>query len=300
MKYSADNYFIFVTCYRLIVSLKEKRAKTSSDLEDIQKVFTDITDLGQHLINIQKEVVDFFVFGENIASTERDLQNLSSKVDGLINRAKNLITEVRDKYNKSQQLVPSDVSQQLASLELLSETISNVMEEKNREFKRARTVRTEYLSDVDEIQGWIRKAELKVQNRSIEPQELKEHLQQIQSEIGSITDRLEKLIKNGKIIIEKTRDDEEKTLIQSTINTLTEQLQQVRSWLDEKKQQVGDCLDAWQRFLTLYQTVMAWVEEKKVFLVEPLQLSSLQQARQRLNDYSVSYRKGIGNFHGGY
>lgn len=257
-------------------------------MEDIEKVFTDISDLGKSLINIQKEVVDFFVFGENISETEHNLQNLNAKVDNLIQKAKSLIIQVRDKYIQSQQLVPSDVQQQLSSLELLSETISNIMEEKDREFKRARTIRTEYLSDVEEIQTWIRKAELKVQDRSIEPQQLKDHLQQIQSEIGSITDRLEKLVKNGKTIIEKTKDDEEKALIQSTINTLTEQLQQVRSWLDEKKQQVGDCLDAWQRFLTLYQAVMSWVKEKRVFLAEPLKLSSLQEARHKLNDYSVS------------
>lgn len=280
--------FCFVR--RLIKSLKEKRKKTNSDLEDIEKVFTDISDLGKSLINIQKEVVDFFVFGEHISETEHNLQNLNSKVENLIQKAKNLITQVREKYIQSQQLVPSDVQQQLSSLELLSETISNIMEEKDREFKRARTIRTEYLSDVEEIQTWIRKAELKVQDRSIEPQQLKEHLQQIQSEIGNIADRLEKLIKNGKTIIEKTKDDEEKVLIQSTINTLTEQLQQVRSWLDEKKQQVGDCLDAWQRFLTLYQAVMSWVQEKRVFLAEPLKLSSLQEARHKLNDYSVSCR----------
>lgn len=287
--------FVFLTnflffCFppiRLIESLREKKRKTSTDLEEIEKVFTDIKELGKLLIDIQKEVVDLFVFGENISQTETALKSLNNKVDKLIQKTKNLIIQVRDKYTKAQQLVPSDVSQQLSSLELLSETISNIMEEKDREFKRAKTIRTEYLSDVEEIQTWIRKAELKVQDRSIEPQALKDHLQQIQSEIGTITDRLEKLIKNGKIIIEKSRDDEEKALIQSTINTLTDQLQQVRSWLDEKKQQVGDCLDAWQRFLTLYQAVMVWVEEKKVFLAEPLKLSTLHEARHKLNDYSV-------------
>lgn len=50
------------------------------------------------------------------------------------------------------------------------------MEEKDREFKRARTVRHEYTQDVGEVQSWIQKAELKVQDRSVEPLQLKEYL----------------------------------------------------------------------------------------------------------------------------
>lgn len=50
------------------------------------------------------------------------------------------------------------------------------MEEKDREFKRARTVRTDYKRAVDEVQSWIQNAEFKVQDRSVEPLQLKENL----------------------------------------------------------------------------------------------------------------------------
>lgn len=291
MSYNLDVSFVicnlYSVCYRLVDTLRAKLAKTASDLEDIEEVFQNISHLEKSLIHIQKEVVDFFVFAEDVETTEKDLNTLHNRVGDLIDRTKFLTTNIKTKYNNLQQLVPSDISQQLSSLELLSETISNAMEEKDREFKRAKTIRTDYLTDVAAVQEWIQTAETKIQDRSIEPQRLKEHLQQIQSEISSISDRLEKLIKNGKIIMEKTRDDEEKGLIQKTIDNLSEQLQQVRGWLDEKKAQVGDSLDAWQRFLGLYQQVMAWVEEKRVFLIEPLQLSSLHETRQKLHDYSV-------------
>ncbi|KAJ8895767.1 hypothetical protein PR048_001105 [Dryococelus australis] len=114
--------------------------------------------------------------------------------------------------------------------------------------------------------------------------------QQIQAEIGGVSDMLERLTKNGEVLRENTKDEEEKRLVQSTILTLTEELQQVRSWLDEKKQQVADCLDSWQRFMSLYQAVKSWVDDKQTFLVEPLQLSSFTQARQRLHDYSVAVK----------
>lgn len=272
----------------MLDTLRAKQAKITSDLEDIEEVFRDISHLEKSLIGIQKEVVDFYVFGEDIPKTEEDLGSLRDRVTDLIDRTKFLTLNVKNRYNNLQQLVPSDVSQQLSSLELLSETISNAMEEKDREFKRAKTIRTNYLADVDEVQNWISNAETKIQDRSVEPQVLKENLQQIQSELGNVTDRLEKLTKNGKTIIEKTKDDEEKALIQKTIDNLAEQLQQIKTWLDEKKAQVGDSLDAWQRFLSLHQQVMAWVDEKRQFLVEPLQLSTLHEARQKLHDYSVS------------
>lgn len=50
------------------------------------------------------------------------------------------------------------------------------MEEKDRELKRARTVRTDYKRAVDEVQSWIQNAEFKVQDRSVEPRQLKENL----------------------------------------------------------------------------------------------------------------------------
>jgi hypothetical protein len=50
------------------------------------------------------------------------------------------------------------------------------MEEKDREMKRARTVRTDYKRAIEEIQGWIQNAELKVQDRTSEPLQLKENL----------------------------------------------------------------------------------------------------------------------------
>jgi hypothetical protein len=36
---------------------------------------------------------------------------------------------------------------------------------------------------------------------------------------------------------------------------------------------------------------MGWVEEKKTFLQEPLQLTSLSETRQRLNVYGVSFSR---------
>lgn len=164
------------------------------------------------------------------------------------------------------------------------------MDEKDREFKRAKTVRTEYLNGVDDIQKWLQQAEIKIQDRTLEPLKLKEILYRVNQEIVGIYEKLDQVKSNGNIIIENSRSQQEKDLVQTTIDQLTQQLSQIRSWLDEKKQQVGDSLDAWTRFMNLYQIVMSWCGEKKQFLAEPLNLTTLQQCRQKLNDYSVAVK----------
>lgn len=268
--------------------MKEKREKTADDLTAIENALRDITQKKSELVDLKSEIINFYVFDEDVSKTEDDLRRLSSRAQSRINDAKQLSADLRSKYQAAQNLVPSDVAQELNQLELLIESVIAVMEDKEREFKKARTIRTDYLTDVEELQTWIKESELKIQDRSVTPQQLHERLQLIHSEIGSITDKLDKVTRNGKTIIEKSRKQEEKDIVQSTVDTLTDQLSQLKASLDEKRDQVGDILDAWQRFLALYQQVIQWTEEKRVFLQEPLNVGSLQDVKQRLHDYNVS------------
>lgn len=133
---------------------------------------------------------------------------------------------------------------------------------------------------------------------------------------------MDRVSRHGQLICQRTRDEHEQQLVRTTLSNLTDQLQQVRSWLEEKKLQVrptdpilslpnrlplgprdkrspsshfhsfvpfkvGDSIDSWQRFLQLHALVIAWVDEKKGFLAEPLHLISLVQARQKSQDYNV-------------
>lgn len=261
--------------------------KTKTDQKDLENIIKSISDIQDNLNRLIEEITELHVFGSNQQKIEKELNKIEKSVEENIKKSKTLITSTKQKYLKEQNLIPSDIEQELNSLELLSESVQGAMDERNREFKRAKTIRTEYLSGVDEIQSWLQKTELKIQDRTLEPLQLKEILNKINQEIGGQTDRLEVVKRNGQVIIEKCRNDEEKILIQTTIEQLQQQLDQVKSWLDEKKQQVGDTLDAWSRFMNLYQIVMTWVADKKNFMEEPLHLTNLQQTRQKLNDYSV-------------
>jgi len=277
--------------FRLVGSLRGKSEKASEDLEALENIEREIERLRKRLNEARENASNLYVYDVDQDATEIKLSELRSQVEDLVDTAKKFSGSIKARYQASQQLVPSDITQHLTALELCAEATAQTMEEKQREQKRARTVRSDYLADVDEVQAWIRQAELKVQDRSVEPAILRENLKQIQNELGTISDKLERLTRNGQTIVKNTRDDAEKELINSTIGNLTEQLAQVKSWLEEKKQIVGDILDAWQRFLTLYEAVKTWTEEKRQFLVEPLKLSTLQQARQRLHEYSVCGKK---------
>lgn len=138
---------------RLVETLKEKLQNTQSEIEFIDNTLKNIVDFDQQLEQLNNEIIDFYVWSENIQQTETDLNNLCGRVDVFIDRVKKLIQDIRERYLTLQQLIPSDIQQKLTNLELLAEKIVNTtMEDKNKEFKRARTVRLDYLHDVDNVQ----------------------------------------------------------------------------------------------------------------------------------------------------
>jgi len=194
------------------------------------------------------------------------------------------------RFLQFEQAKPLEVERHAAILELLSEKVLAAMEDKESDAKRARTVRYEYHSGVEQVSSWICQAEGRVQDRSLEPQTLKDFLQELQLEIGNITDQMERVSRHGTMICQRSRDEHEQQLVSTTLSNLTDQLQQVRSWLEEKKLQVGDSIDSWQRFLQMHSLVIMWVEEKKTFLAEPLHLTSLVQARQKSQDYTLAVK----------
>lgn len=61
-------------------------------------------------------------------------------------------------------------------MELLSENLASKMEEKRNEQKRARTVRSDYETDIKDIQNWISDVELKIDDTSVEPLKLDEYI----------------------------------------------------------------------------------------------------------------------------
>lgn len=53
-----------------------------------------------------------------------------------------------------------------------------------------------------------------------------------------MNENLEKATANGKIIVESTRDDEEKQFIKKTLDSLHQGLSETKSLIEDKKKQV--------------------------------------------------------------
>lgn len=271
-------------------SLNDKDRQVGRDLEEIEAIFRKISGLQDKFNTLLEEIHSVHAFDENIEKIEKQLQKLDREVRETVKESESLVSATKELYLKKQNLVPSDIDQEFTALELLSERVQGNMESKQKEFKRAKTVRTDYVSGVDDIQRWLMQAEMEVQDRTLAPTQMKELLHRINQEITGIYERFTMVKTNGQLIIDNCRNSDEKLLVQTTIDQLAQQLAQVRSWLDEKKQQVGDSLDAWTRFMNLYQIVMAWVAEKRVFMDQSIELRTLPEARSKLNDYVAAVK----------
>lgn len=248
----------------------------------------EIASIEQEFNKILDDILEVNLYGENLQEIEKEIESIKRKEQKTFEKSELLKENINQKYASNEKLIPSEIGKELTSLELFIEKVRQAILDMERDYKKARTVRTEYLQGVDEIQNWIQHTESKIQDRTLEPIKYKELLQRLSGEISDIRQKYDTVKANGKIIMEKCRNDEEKLLIQTTIEQLGKQLDQIQLWLDDKKRQVGDTLEAWTRFMDLYKIVINWATEKREFLADSLEITTLHQARQKLNEYSVS------------
>ena len=186
--------------------------------------------------------------------------------------------------------LPRDTNEKLSSVELMTEKCLSVLTDKETEHKRSRNVRYQFQEDVDEIQRWVSESETKIQDRTLEPPHLKTNINEVQSYLTSIQQQLDTLVSNGVIIMECTKSQQEKELIQSTSNNMKDQLRLLQKMLQEKKNAVNDALDAWQRFLQIYSVIKTWHQEKESFVSEPLEFQTLSVAKTKLQEYSTNMK----------
>lgn len=274
---------------RLSNSLELQHLNTIKNIEDIDKSFKYLTDLEYIYHQVLEHIKEINFYDPNQEQVELYITNIKLKENEVNEKNKELLENINKIYSQKNQTVPIDLSKEVTNLELYIEKVHTSIEEMEKEYKKARTIRYDYINNVDQIQNWIHTTELKIQDRTMDPIQFKEIIQKLSIQMSDILICYDLVKVNGKIIIDKCQNDDEKFLIEKTIDQLKEQLDQIQIWLDEKKQQIGDTLESWSRFMNLYQLVMSWVGKQKQFLIEPLQLVTLHQARQRSNDYSVSW-----------
>jgi len=274
--------------YKMLISQLEDRVSVVTDevssLEGVDKRTSELTDkvnkLARALSNIQ-------VWGQNHDETEQKLSELRNDIEATSSTVRELHNTTRKKLTDLGQSLPPEVADKLANVELLAEKSLSDLEEYETEHKRAKNVRYDFQVDVEEVQFWITRSEAKIQDRNLDPHILKNNVNEIQSEINGISEQLDKLLTNGKIITEKTDNHQEKELVLSTTKNLSEQIAQLKQLIQNKKNAANDAIDAWQRFLQLHSSVKVWCEEKDGFLKEPFTFTNLSSAKLKLQDYST-------------
>lgn len=268
-------------------TISENKNQVDKELKRIDEILETISSLHGQINLIIEKISDLYVYGDDQVAIQRELEQLESSVDKINGDCHSLSQNVQEAYSKQQGFVPTDIQQELKSLGLAAENMKGVMADKDREFKRAKTVRSEYLSGVDFIQIWLQQAELRIQDRTLEPVLLKQLINNVQKELSTIYEKMDTTKQCAVIILNNIQSDDEKKLIQNTVDQLEKQIEQIRSELEDKKHQLHDSLDACTRFMKLYENVMRWAAEKRELISISLAVTTLTEVRQKMNEYMV-------------
>ncbi|XP_013786172.1 nesprin-2-like [Limulus polyphemus] len=240
---------------------------------------------------MEEEVSELDCYDTDVEGVEKTITHMKEHISDLNSQVKSVAQDASNRYQQQHRSIPEVIQKALESLELLSETVSVAMEDKEREFKRARTARWEYMQGVENIVAWLQKAQEKLEDKSKCPQEAKETLMPILSEVPSVKDNMEKVSRNGNIIIENSQNVEETSRLKGTITSLREQLIQVEAWIGERRQEIEDALLSWQQFSKINTLLKEWLVKVENILGKEVELSSLPETRQRLSELQILIRE---------
>jgi len=274
----------------LISQLEDRVKVVSEEISSLEGVDKKADELQEKIVKLNRALAAIKVWHQDHSETEDKLMELRSDIETCSSLARELHLTTRKKLSDLGQSLPPDTGDKLANIELMAEKSLTDLEECETEHKRARNVRYDFQVDVEEVQFWITQSESKIQDRSLEPHSLKNNLNEIQSEINGISEQLDNLLTNGKVITEKTDNHQEKELVLSTTTNLSEQIAHLKQLIQDKKNAANDAIDAWQRFLQFHAALKAWCKEKAMFLNEPFTFTNLSSAKLKLQDYSAALK----------
>lgn len=268
-------------------AITENNSRVDKELAHFDELLETISNLHSQINLLAEKITDLYVYGDDQGAIQTELDQIEGSVNEVCSDSQTLTQQIQESYSKQQGFVPIDISQELKSLELAAENIKGIMADKDREFKRAKTVRSEYLTGVDFIQVWLQQAELRIQDRTLEPVRLKEIITDVQKELATIYEKLDTVKQCAIIIVDNSHSDDEKRLIQNTVDQLDKRIEELRTELEEKKHQTHDSLDAYTRFMKLYEIVMRWAADKRQFIDNSLNVTTMAECRQKMNEYMV-------------
>jgi nesprin-1 len=256
----------------------------------VKRVLDIIKDLSQNCTQIDKELQDiaqnlsnFNPYSKDIEQNTQNLDQIGSKLTNYNKEIKKIISSL----SEFEEFISPELRQYLRDLELKSEKLMDMMDEYNRAFNLAKNVRNEYLFNIEKVHCWLHETEEKLKSHYAEPLEYKVSIYNSIQEKPNVIEWFENTSKNGKIIERSTHDENEIFNVRQNLGNTRERLDHIFSLLDNQKVIIDNVVDAWTKFMELYQIIVNWASEKKIFINQEMRIKSQQEAHEKLNEYSV-------------
>lgn len=278
---------IIIFVYRVVNLLEDKLKWLTNQGQYLEEIDHKIEDYQKLLDSTDQQIQSINPYDRDHSEVDRLIRELDAKIKATAADIATFSTQIKDRFSTLKQVLPTSISKNVSNLELEVEKIASNLDDKDKEVKRARSLVSDFQKDIDAIGRWMLSAEERLQNRGSEPQMMKDGLQSLVNELPAVMDQMDRAKKASIVIIEKVADPKERDRVKASVESTESQLLQLKAAIEERKLKIGESLDSWDRFLQLYGQVMSWVEEKRQFMKEPIQLSSLSETRQKLNGYVV-------------
>ncbi|RWS06960.1 Nesprin-1-like protein, partial [Dinothrombium tinctorium] len=217
-------------------------------LDVFEAVFKAVSDLKKVLIAIESELIGIDGL---MGDTDEE-----QKLELFKNEVENCRQEV-EKLSKAYKFVRNQVRE----LEPLIERVYSIIEDKERDFAKAKNYRQDYLTGVDTIMKWIEKSkEILEDSRGDTPEVAKRNIKEVYSELKPMKEHLNRLIVGCGNMIREHGGLKEAALVETTLKGLTDELNDLESNLKRRKSEIEKALDWWQQFGQLKEVVENWIE----------------------------------------
>lgn len=253
-------------------------------LELIKDLSTNLSQIDSELQKIEQQLKEFDSYAKDIDQNQQTIDQINNK----LNNYKNEIQKLNKSVDEFEEFIAPEITKHLKDLELKVEKLLDTMDEHNRAFKMAKTVRSDYLYNTEKVHCWINDTEEKLKSHYTEPLEYKVSIHNSCQERPSVMEWFKTANKSGLNITQSTREENEANNIRQNLEQTQQRLNQVFALLDEQKTIIDNVVDAWSKFMELYQIIIIWATEKKIFISQELKINNQQEVQVKLNEYSVS------------
>lgn len=264
--------------------MNNKYIQVKKILELLKDLSINCAQIESELQKVEQQLSEFDPYSIDIDQNQQTLDQINNK----LNNYRAEIKKLSNSLEQFEEFLAPDISQVLKDLELKIERLLDMMEGHTRAFKVAKTTRSEYLYNTEKVCYWINDTEEKLKSHYTEPLEYKVSIHNCCQERPAVSEWFESARRSGHEIMKSTHDEHEALNIRQNLEQIQERLGSIFALIDDQKTIIDNVVDAWSKFMELYQIIINWAAEKKIFVNQELKIHNQQEAQIKLNEYSVS------------